>query len=142
MFVLFHLIPKFYSFKRRQNPQWSKKTNPELMTLASPLWDALSPAEKENYTRTARQMRGLNAGSSSGGAGAGPRDCHGRSLQWIQERDREEKLRMEKKMTDVDDLVVQEKNGNLEDKPFFVMHANIFAKVKSFYFPGGGFVQD
>ena len=79
-------------------------------------------------------MRGLEVDSSSGGAAAsvGPRDSHGRSLQMIQERDREEKLRAEKKMRDVDDLVEQEKNGNLEDKPFYVMHATIFAKVNSF----------
>ena len=102
------------------------------MTLASPLWDALSPAEKDVYSRRAKQLRGLEVGSSSGAASAGPRDTHGRSLQMIQERDREEKLRREKKMTDVDELVVQDKNGNLEDKPFFVIHANIFAKVNSF----------
>ena len=111
------------------------------MTLASPYWDALSPAERDVYTRRAKKMRGLEVDSSSGGAAAsaGPRDSHGRSLQMIQERDREEKLRAEKKMRDVDDLVVQDKNGNLEDKTFFVIHATIFAKVSStFKFSGRG----
>ena len=105
------------------------------MTLASPLWDALSPGERKVY-RGAKQGRG-GAGAASA-AGAGPLDSHGRPLKDILKRDQEEQLRAEKKKKDVDDLVVQDKNGNLEDKPFFVMHAAIFAKVRFYVSREGG----
>ena len=102
------------------------------MTLAGPHWDALSPGERDDYNRRAKQMKG-----GAGGASAGPRDSHGIPLKDIHKRDREEKLRLEKKMRDVDELVVQDKNGNLEDKPFYVIHAAIFDKV-ILLFPGKG----
>ena len=105
------------------------------MTLAGPQWDRLSQGEKDDYSRKAKEMRGLEsgpAGAGSGRGGGGAMDSHGRSLQLIEERDREAKLLAEKKMMDVDKLVVQDKNGNLEGKTFYVLHATVFSKVSAF----------
>ena len=54
-------------------------------------------------------------------------DSHGRSLQFIHERDRQEKLEAEQKEFAVDNLV-HDDNGNLEDKVFYVLHASVFAR--------------
>jgi len=117
-----------------QVPHWNKKTIPEMMTLASPGWDALSQNEKDNYNRRAKEMRGVSCNQTAmgsaranGGGGVGGMDTHGRSLQSIHERDRKGKLEAVAKISAVDNHV-EDKNGNLVDKVFFVMHATSFTK--------------
>ena len=93
------------------------------MNLASPLWDELSPEQKDVYTKRAKELRGLDENNPSGG----PMDSHGRSLKDIKKRDEEERLLDQKKIQDVDDFISREA-ANLEDVSFFVIHTNIFFK--------------
>ena len=99
------------------------------MSLASPNWDGLSQLEKDNYNQMAKKMRGVEPGSGGGAAAAatGAKDHLGRSLELLRKRDEDEKLEKEKKIADVENLV-SDKNGNLEDKEFYVMHAHAFAR--------------
>ena len=54
-------------------------------------------------------------------------DSHGRSLQFVQERDRKKKLEAVAKIAAVDNHV-KDKNGNLVDKVFYLLHATAFTK--------------
>ena len=116
-----------FSTQRKKRTEWRKKSNQQMMTLASPFWDKLSPAEKDVFNKRAKEVN--NPGGGGAAATAGPKDSQGRDLQFIQRRDQEKKLLAQKKLQDVDDMMIREAE-NLEDVSFYVMHANFFAKTE------------
>jgi len=118
----------FMQEMRTQQPGWGNKSNQELMTLASPLWDGLGQERRDEYSRRAKKMRGLEP--STGRVGSGAKDSMGRDLEDLRARDLERERTVKRKIRDLDDLIDQQvENDSLEDCEFYVMHTNIFAKT-------------
>ena len=101
-----------------------------MVELASPYWSELSQEEKDQYNNRAKQIRGVDGGPASDRAGRGGMDSLGRPLADIEARDMEEKRIALKKIEDLYELIQREvENDNLENAQFYVIHANIFAKI-------------
>ena len=128
-------------------PDWSGKSNPELVVLADPLWTSLTDAQRSVYVEKAKELKG---GQSSGGAvgGAGSNnnylaynggggtqrvqgyDTRGRRLEEVAKRDRDIVEVAKSKVTSTADIVTMAvENGAIEETTFFIMHANIFVRT-------------